>query len=228
MHSIAEGYRNKFVKVKTSKRRKTSSNLWLKRQLNDPYVAKAKIEGYRSRSSYKLLEIHKKFNLFKRNMRIIDLGCAPGGWSQVAASIIRSDLINNQNKIIGIDLLDIEDIPGVTFIKGDFLDFDNINIIKNLLGQNKVDLVMSDMAANSTGHAATDHIRIMNLCEHALDFALTILKADGNFIVKIFRGGAENELLTKVKSNFHFVKHFKPNASRKESTELYLVAMKRK
>lgn len=217
------GFRGKFVAVKTAKKRKTSSSQWLARQLNDPYVLKAKIDGYRSRAAYKLLEIHDKFHLFKPKMKVIDLGAAPGGWSQVAARLTKSE----NNEIIAVDLLEIEPIIGVQSIQKDFYSSDTEQIITSMIG-GKADVVMSDMAANTTGHASTDHIRTLDLCEHALDFALKILKPGGHFVTKIFRGGAENGVLSKVKMNFHTVKHFKPAASRKESVEVYLVALNRK
>ncbi|MFK7973519.1 MAG: RlmE family RNA methyltransferase [Rickettsiaceae bacterium] len=222
------GYRGKFVQVKTAKRRKTSSTQWLKRQLNDQYVARAKIDGYKSRAAYKIIEINDKFKLFKHNDNVIDLGAAPGGWSQVVAKIIKSDVTNAKNKLIAIDLLPIEDIPGVISLQKDFFDQDAKQVIVDHLDGNLVNVVMSDMAANTSGHSQTDHLRIMLLCEHALDFALTILRPGGHFIAKIFRGGAEQELLSVVQQNFHQVKHFKPNSSRKESSEFYLIAMDRK
>ncbi|RYE05891.1 MAG: RlmE family RNA methyltransferase [Rickettsiaceae bacterium] len=219
------GFRNKFVKVKTSKKRKISSNKWLQRQLNDPFVAKAKIDGYRSRAAYKLIEINDKFKLFHANSKVVDLGAAPGGWSQVAANM--SPITHKKNQVIAIDLLEMEEIPGVQFIQGSFYDEHIINLIKQAI-QGNADLVLSDMAANTTGHSKTDHIRIIDLCDRALDFALTILKPGGHFVAKIFRGGAESEILNKAKLNFAVVKHFKPKSSRKESAEFYLVAKCRK
>ncbi|MCC8416169.1 MAG: RlmE family RNA methyltransferase [Rickettsia endosymbiont of Gnoriste bilineata] len=228
MTSNILGFRGKFVAVKTAKRRKTSSKEWLARQLNDPYVAKAKLDGYRSRSAYKLLEIHEKFNLLKPGMKLVDLGAAPGGWSQVAAKIIKSDeSVSNNSMIIAVDLLEIEPIIGVDCLQKDFYAEDTEEtIIKMLNGS--ADIVMSDMAANTTGHTKTDHIRTLDLCEHAIDFALKILKPGGHFIAKIFRGGAENSALNRIKLNFHKVKHFKPSSSRKESVEIYLIALSRK
>ncbi|XVN40625.1 MAG: RlmE family RNA methyltransferase [Rickettsia endosymbiont of Argas persicus] len=221
------GYRNKFVRVKTSKKRTVSSSNWLRRQLNDPYVAKARIEGFRSRAAYKLLEIHEKFKLFTPNMKIVDLGAAPGGWSQVASKLIRATDCNLSNKIVSIDLLEIEPIAGVEFFQKDFFEEGMKEFIIQALN-GKADIVMSDMASNTIGHKATDHIRTLLLCEQAFEFALKILKPSGHFIAKIFRGGAENELLNKVKREFSVVKHFKPSSSRKESTEIYLVALKKK
>lgn len=228
MTSNILGFRGKFVAVKTAKRQKNSSKQWLARQLNDPYVAKAKLDGYRARSAYKLLEIHEKFNLLKPGMKLVDLGAAPGGWSQVAAKIIKSDeSASNNSMIIAVDLLEIEPIIGVNCLQKDFYaEGTKEAIIKMLDGS--ADIVMSDMAANTTGHAKTDHIRTLDLCEHAIDFALKILKPGGHFIAKIFRGGTENSTLNKIKLNFHKVKHFKPSSSRKESVEIYLIALSRK
>ncbi|WP_341750922.1 RlmE family RNA methyltransferase [Candidatus Tisiphia endosymbiont of Sialis lutaria] len=228
MTSNILGFRGKFVAVKTAKRRKTSSKEWLERQLNDPYVAKAKLDGYRSRSAYKLLEIHEKFNLLKPGMKLVDLGAAPGGWSQVAAKIIKSDeSASNNSMIIAVDLLEIEPIIGVDCLQKDFYAEDTEETIIKML-DGSADIVMSDMAANTTGHAKTDHIRTLDLCEHAIDFALKILKPGGHFIAKIFRGGTENSALNRIKLNFHKVKHFKPSSSRKESVEIYLIALSRK
>jgi 23S rRNA (uridine2552-2'-O)-methyltransferase len=222
------GYRGKFVKVKTAKRRKTSSTRWLARQLNDQYVARAKVDGYNSRAAYKLIEINDKFHILNPGYNVIDLGAAPGGWSQVAAKIIKSDIKNAKNNLLALDLLPIENIPGVKSFQKDFYDLDTITLITDSLNGQLADTVMSDMAANTTGHNQTDHLRIIELAEKALDFALKILKPGGNFIAKIFRGGAESEMLSIVKQNFKTVKHFKPASSRKESSEFYLVAIDRK
>lgn len=221
--------RNKFIKLKSHKTRKTSSNQWLQRQLNDQYVAQAKIDGYRSRAAYKLLEINNKFKLFKPGLKVIDLGASPGSWSQIAATLTLSEhkALNNM-RVIAVDLLMMEEIPGVLFIHKDFLDKDIISVVTANLPDQSADIMISDMAANTTGHAATDYIRTLYLCECALDFALTILKPGGHFISKIFDGGTEQKLLQKIKQNFTIVKHFKPSASRKESREYYLIALKRK
>ncbi|WP_341756602.1 MULTISPECIES: RlmE family RNA methyltransferase [unclassified Candidatus Tisiphia] len=228
MTSNILGFRGKFVAVKTAKRRKTSSKQWLARQLNDPYVAKAKLDGYRSRSAYKLLDIHEKFNLLKPGMKLVDLGAAPGGWSQVASKIIKPDESDGNNStIVAVDLLEIEPIIGVQCLQKDFYDEDTKEMIIKML-DGGADIVMSDMAANTTGHATTDHIRTLDLCEHAIDFALKVLKPGGHFIAKIFRGGTENSVLNRIKLNFHKVKHFKPSSSRKESVEVYLIALSRK
>ena len=222
------GYRGKFTRVKTAKRRKTSSTNWLKRQLNDPFVAKAKLDGFRSRAAYKLLEINDKFNILNLGHNVVDLGAAPGGWSQVAAKIIKSDAKNANNKLIALDLLPINPLNGVISFEKNFYDDDAKEMIIDALNGEMADIVLSDMAANTTGHSQTDHIRIMDLCENSLIFALKILKPGGHFVAKIFRGGAENELLEVVKQNFSRVKHFKPESSRKESSEFYLIALDRK
>ncbi|MGX6960426.1 MAG: RlmE family RNA methyltransferase [Rickettsia endosymbiont of Pentastiridius leporinus] len=227
MTNNLSGYRNKFVRVETSKKRTVSSSNWLRRQLNDPYVAKARMEGFRSRAAYKLIEIHEKFKLFRSGMKVVDLGAAPGGWSQVASKLIKAADNNLDNKIISIDLLEIEPIAGVEFFQKDFFEEDAESLIINALN-GKADIVMSDMASNTIGHKATDHIRTLLLCEQAFEFALKVLKPSGHFIAKIFRGGAENELLNRVKQEFSTVKHFKPSSSRQESTEIYLVALNRK
>lgn len=227
MTNNLNGYRNKFVRVKTSKKRTVSSSNWLRRQLNDPYVAKARIEGFRSRAAYKLLEIHEKFKIFTPNMKIVDLGAAPGGWSQVASKLIKVTDKNLSGKIVSVDLLEIEPITGVDFFQKDFFEKDTEELIIKAL-EGKADIVMSDMASNTIGHKTTDHIRTLLLCEQAFEFALKILKPSGHFIAKIFRGGAENELLNKVKREFSVVKHFKPSSSRQESTEIYLIALKKK
>lgn len=222
------GYRKKVVKLNSKKKRTSSSTRWLQRQVNDPYVTKAKIDGYRSRAAYKLIEINEKFKILQKNMVIIDLGAAPGGWSQVAS------LIAQDSKVIAIDILDIEPLAGVQIIKKDFCDVDTPSIINQIITgciDNKnsyIDLVMSDMASNSTGHRATDHIKIIALCEIALEFAVQNLKPGGAFITKVFAGGMEHNLLKKVKENFNTVKHFKPKSSRADSKEFYLVAMNRK
>lgn len=226
--SISNSYRGKFIKVKTAKGRKKSSTLWLMRQLNDPYVTKSKLDGYRSRAAYKLLEINEKFRILRPGMNVVDLGAAPGGWSQVAAKIIQSNNKNATNKLIAIDLLAIDQIAGVVNLEKDFLDNDAKTLIINNLDNQLADVVLSDMSANTTGHSTTDHLRIVNLCDNAFQFAITILKPKGHFIAKIFQGGAERELMHNIKQNFTTVKHFKPNSSRKKSSEFYLIALDKK
>jgi 23S rRNA (uridine2552-2'-O)-methyltransferase len=226
--SASTGYRSTFTRVKTAKGRKKSSTKWLVRQLNDPYVAKSKLDGYRSRAAYKIIEINDKFKILTQGLNVVDLGAAPGGWSQVVAKIIKSDSRKAKNKLIAIDLLPMEPLAGVTMLQKDFFEDDAKELILEHLGGELADVVLSDMAANTTGHSATDHIRIVDLCEHAFHFALKILKPGGHFVAKIFRGGTEGELLTEIKQNFTTVKHFKPNSSRKESSEFYLIALGKK
>ena len=219
---MTSNLRNKNVRVKTSKGRKISSTKWLQRQLNDPYVARARAEGYKSRAAFKLIEIHEKFHLFKKNMKILDLGAAPGGWSQVAAKLISSDI--NSPNILAVDLLEMEAIAGVVSMVKDFTDIDAVDVIMDTL-KGKVDIVMSDMAANTIGHTATDHIRTIDLCERAASFSYQILNPGGHFIAKIFKGGTEGNLLSEIKKRFSIIKHFKPKSSRPESSEEYLIAM---
>jgi 23S rRNA (uridine2552-2'-O)-methyltransferase len=199
-------------------RRSHSSKLWLERQLNDPYVAQAKREGYRSRAAYKLIEIDERYKLLRRGQKIVDLGAAPGGWAQVAAA-----KIGPTGHIVGIDLLDIEPIAGVDFAVMDFHDADAPERLRAMLG-GPADAVMSDMAANTTGHRKTDHLRIIGLAELAADFAREVLAPGGFFLSKVFQGGAEGELLATLKRDFAIVRHVKPKASRPDSPELYLLA----
>jgi len=197
-----------------------SSRLWLERQLNDPYVARAKREGMRSRAAYKLIEIDDKAHFFKKGSRVIDLGAAPGGWSQVAAERIGSP---KHGKVIAIDLLPMEPMPGVNFIKLDFLDHAAPDKLKEMIG-GPADVVLSDMAANATGHARTDHLKIMALVEAAAEFAREVLAPGGTFLAKVLQGGTEAALLTSLKRDYKSVKHVKPPASRTDSAELYLLA----
>jgi 23S rRNA (uridine2552-2'-O)-methyltransferase len=215
------GRRQLTVRVKTARKRKASSTRWLERQLNDSYVARAKDEGYRARSAYKLMEIDDKYRLLGPGKRIIDLGAAPGGWSQIAADRVRST--DAAPLIVAIDYLDMDPIPGVIVLKKDFLDEDAPAALTAALG-GRPDIVLSDMAAPTTGHRQTDHLRTMHLCEAAADFAVSVLKPGGHFVSKVFRGGTEHELLAMLKRNFTAVHHVKPPASRAASVELYLVA----
>jgi 23S rRNA (uridine2552-2'-O)-methyltransferase len=215
------GRRQLKVRVKTAKRRTASSARWLERQLNDPYVARAKDAGYRARSAYKLIEIDDKYRLLAPGKRVIDLGAAPGGWSQVAAERVRST--DAAPLIVAIDYLDMDPIPGVVVLKKDFLDEDAPAAIAAALGASP-NIVLSDMAAPTTGHRQTDHLRTMHLCEAAADFAISVLTPGGHFVSKVFRGGTEHELLATLKRNFASVHHVKPPASRASSVELYLVA----
>lgn len=210
------------VRVKTAKGRKVGSTLWLQRQLNDPYVAKARAEGYRSRAAYKILELDERYKLFKRGQHIVDLGAAPGGWSQVAAARIGST--DENPLIVGIDYLEMDHIPGVILLQKDFNDEDAPAALVAAMGGHKADLVLSDMAAPTTGHRATDHIRIIQLVELAADFAIRVLNPGGTFVAKVFQGGTEHELLGMLKQHFTTTLHAKPKASRADSAETYLLA----
>ena len=206
------------VRVRSGKNRKLSSKLWLERQLNDPYVARAKREGFRSRAAFKLIEIDDKAHILKKGMRVIDLGAAPGGWSQVAVK-----RVGTQGRVVAIDVLPMDAIAGVDFAQLDFLDPSAPDKLKTTLG-GPADLVLSDMAANATGHAKTDHLKIMALVETAADFARAILAPGGAFLAKVLQGGTEAALLATLKRDFASVKHVKPAASRSDSAELYLLA----
>jgi 23S rRNA (uridine2552-2'-O)-methyltransferase len=206
------------VRVKSGKRRKLSSKLWLERQLNDPYVARAKREGYRSRAAYKLAEIDDKTRLLKPGARVVDLGAAPGGWSQLAVK-----RAGPKGRVVAIDLLAMTPIDGVDFLELDFLDASAPDKLKALLG-GPADVVLSDMAANATGHAKTDHLKIMALVEAAAEFAREVLRPGGTFLAKVLQGGTEASLLAALKRDFASVKHVKPPASRADSAELYLLA----
>jgi 23S rRNA (uridine2552-2'-O)-methyltransferase len=215
------GAREMTVTVKTGKRT-MSQKLWLQRQLNDPYVARAKREGYRSRAAFKLIEINEKVRFLKPGQRILDLGCAPGGWAQVAAKIVgTSD--GKHGKVVGIDLLPVEPLPGVAMIEMDFTDDAAPGLLMEMLG-GPADVVMSDMAANTTGHKMTDHLRIIGLVEIAVAFAREVLSPGGVFLAKVFQGGTEGTLLTDLKRDFAVVRHIKPAASRSDSAELYVLA----
>jgi 23S rRNA (uridine2552-2'-O)-methyltransferase len=212
------GVRNLKQRVKSANKRSLSSKIWLERQLNDPYVARAKREGYRSRAAFKLLEIDEKYNLLKPGQRVVDLGAAPGGWAQIAARKVGA-----KGRVVGIDLLPIDPMPGVDFIELDFLDESAPGQLMELLG-GPADVVMSDMAANTTGHKKTDHLRIMGLAEAAIYFAREVLAPGGSFIAKVFQGGTEGQLLADLKRDFAVVRHVKPAASRAGSAELYVMA----
>ena len=209
------------VHVKTAKRRKASSTRWLERQLNDPYVARAQAEGYRARSAFKLIELDDRHHLLAPGKRVIDLSAAPGGWSQITAERVRSTA--EKPLVVAIDYLAMDPLPGVTMLMQDFLDADAPEAIRAALGS-QADVVLSDMAAPTTGHRKTDHFRTVALCEAAADFAATILKPGGDFVAKVFRGGTEGELLARLKRDYTVLHHVKPPASRAESVELYLVA----
>jgi 23S rRNA (uridine2552-2'-O)-methyltransferase len=209
------------TRVKTGKNRSLSSKLWLERQLNDPYVASARREGFRSRAAYKLIEIDDKQRLLRPGMRVVDLGAAPGGWSQAAAK--RIGAAEGRGHVAAIDLIDMPAIPGVDFVRLDFLDDAAPDQLKAMLG-GQADIVLSDMAANATGHRKTDHLRIMALAEAAADFTREVLAPGGAFLCKVLQGGTETALLAKLKRDFTSVKHVKPAASRADSAELYLLA----
>jgi 23S rRNA (uridine2552-2'-O)-methyltransferase len=216
--SAGTGQRDLAVTVKTARQRKLSSTLWLQRQLNDPYVARAKAEGYRSRAAYKLIEMDEKFHVLRSGARVVDLGAAPGGWTQVAVTKAGAG-----GKVVGIDYLGMPRVAGAEILELDFLDEAAPAKLKAALG-GSADLVLSDMAAPTTGHKATDHLRIVALADAALDFAEDVLAPGGSFVCKVFQGGAEGDLLARLKKNFAEVKHAKPKASRSESAEMYVVA----
>jgi len=205
-------------RLKDQKTRSLSSRIWLERQISDPYVARAKRDGFRSRAAYKLAEIDDKFHVFKEGARVVDLGAAPGGWSEIAVRRIGA-----KGRVIALDILDLKPIPGVEFLKLDFLDETAPERLKALLGGN-ADVVLSDMAANATGHRKTDHLRIMALAEAAVHFARDVLAEGGAFLCKVLQGGTETVLLAELKRDFENVKHVKPPASRSDSAELYLLA----
>jgi 23S rRNA (uridine2552-2'-O)-methyltransferase len=215
------GAREMTVTVKTGKRT-MSQKLWLQRQLNDPYVARAKREGYRSRAAFKLIEINEKVRFLKPGQRILDLGCAPGGWAQVAAKIVGT-ADGKPGSVVGIDLLAVEPLPGVEMIQMDFTDDAAPGLLMEMLG-GPADIVMSDMAANTTGHKMTDHLRIIGLVEIAVAFAREVLAPGGVFLAKVFQGGTEGTLLSDLKRDFAVVRHIKPAASRSDSAELYVLA----
>jgi len=210
------------VRVKTAKGRKIGSTLWLQRQLNDPYVARARAEGYRSRAAFKLAELNERYKLLHKGQRVVDLGAAPGGWSQVAVPIVGSTA--DRPLVVGIDYLEMDPIDGVILLQKDFTEDDAPQMLIDALGGHKADIVLSDMAAPTTGHRATDHLRIMHLVEIAADFAIQILAPGGAFVAKVFQGGTEHELLAMLKRHFATTLHAKPPASRSDSAETYLVA----
>ena len=220
------GQRDLRVRVKTAKGRKLSSTRWLERQLNDPYVARARAEGYRSRAAYKIAEIDDRFRFLVPGARVVDLGCAPGGWTQVA--VARTNALGAapgkpRGRVIGIDLQPVEPVAGAELMQLDFLDEDADVAVRDVL-DGRADVVMSDMAAAASGHPATDHLRIMALCEAAAEFAMAVLEPGGTFVAKVLAGGAEAALVAQLNRAFAKVVHVKPPASRKDSSEKYLVA----
>jgi 23S rRNA (uridine2552-2'-O)-methyltransferase len=209
------------VSVRTSGKRKLSSKLWLERQLNDPYVARARREGYRSRAAFKLIEIDDKYHLLKPGLTVVDLGAAPGGWSQIAAKRVAA--AEGKGKVVAIDLLDMPAIAGVQFARLDFLEQDAPDRLIEMLG-GRADVVLSDMAANTTGHRKTDQLRILGLVEAAAMFACEVLNPGGAFLAKVFQSGADAELLAQLKRDFASVRHVKPASSRQDSSERYVLA----
>jgi 23S rRNA (uridine2552-2'-O)-methyltransferase len=210
------------VRVKTAAKRSTSSARWLERQLNDPYVVASKRDGFRSRAAYKLIEIDDKYKILKPGQRVVDLGAAPGGWSQVAAERVKS--LDGRGQVVAIDYLGMEPLAGVEIVELDFTDETAEAKLKALLRDGGADVVLSDMAAPTVGHARTDHLRIMGLAEAAAGFACDVLAPGGAFVCKVLQGGTEKELLELLKSSFAVVRHVKPPASRSDSAELYVVA----
>ncbi len=204
------------VSLRTANKRSPASQRWLERQLNDPYVAAAQAQGWRSRAAFKLIELNDKYHFLRPGVRVVDLGAAPGGWSQVAVQ-------RGAARVVAMDLLPVDPLDGVTFLQGDFNDEDMPARLIALLG-GPADVVMSDIAPNTTGHTMTDHLRIIALAELALDFAIRTLTPGGAFVAKVFQGGSEKQLLMPMKKAFTTVRHAKPPASRKDSSELYVVA----
>jgi len=209
------------MKFKLLKKHKKESSKWLNRHINDEFVLKSKKEGFRSRSSYKLIQINEKFNFLNSSKNILDLGCAPGGWLQVSKKFS-----SVETKILGIDKIDIETIPGICFYKGDIFKDEVVNYVKTFFNQ-KIDLIMSDMSPNSTGNKKVDHLRILSLVERVVDISNQLLQKDGFIVIKIFQGGMQGDLMKSMKDSLKNIKNFKPKASRKESPEMYLIAQKK-
>ncbi len=226
-NTSGRGQRDLRVRVKTAKGRKLSSTLWLERQLNDPYVARAKRDGYRGRAAFKIMELDDKYGFLKPGSRVVDLGCAPGGWCQVAVPRVNALGENPkkpQGRVLGIDLQEVEPISGVELHQLDFLTEEADALVKGWLG-GRADVVLSDMAAASSGHKGTDHLRIVALVEAALAFAFDVLEDDGTFVAKVLAGGAETEMQTMLKRNFRKVANVKPPSSRADSSEKFVIAM---
>ncbi len=225
-NTSGRGQRDLRVRVKTAKGRKLSSTLWLERQLNDPYVIRAKKEGFRGRAAYKIMELDDKYGFLKPGARVVDLGCAPGGWCQIAVERVNALSQNpkkSQGRVLGVDLQEVDAITGAEIHVLDFLAEEADGLVKGWLG-GKADVVLSDMAAASSGHKGTDHLRIVALVEAALDFAFDVLDEGGTFVAKVLAGGAENEMQTLLKKNFRKVANVKPPASRSDSSEKFVVA----
>ncbi|MAI59800.1 MAG: rRNA methyltransferase [Rickettsiales bacterium] len=209
------------MKLKLKKKHKKESSKWLNRHINDEFVLKSKKEGFRSRSSYKLIQINEKFDFLNSSKNILDLGCAPGGWLQVSKKF---SLV--ETKILGVDKLNIEAIPGVCFYQGDIFEDKVINYIETFF-KKKIDLIMSDMSPNSTGNKKVDHLRILSLVERVIFISNQLLQNDGFIVIKIFQGGMQGDLMNSMKGSLKNIKNFKPKASRKESPEMYLIAQKK-
>lgn len=223
LSSKSIGGRQLAVRVKTARGRKVSSQRWLARQLNDPYVQKAQDLGYRSRAAFKLLEMNEKHQFIKAGSRIIDLGAAPGGWTQVAVELVQPE--KTKGYVLGLDIQEMEPISGATILQLDFLQENAEEVVLDALGGQQADVVLSDMAAFATGHGPTDHLKIMGLAEIAFDFAEKVLAPSGTFLAKVLQGGTENTLLNRLKKSFNSVKHIKPPSSRKDSSEMYVIAL---
>ena len=226
-NTSGRGQRDLKVKVKSARGKTVSQVKWLQRQLNDPYVRRAQLEGFRGRAAFKILELNEKFNFLIPGSKVVDLGCAPGGWSQVAVDLVNA-IGTKQNakvgSVIGIDLQDMESLPGETFHQIDFMADDSDLQVKNIL-EGKANVVMSDMAASSSGHKKTDHLRIMALCETAAYFAFDVLEQGGTFVAKVLAGGAESDLQNLLKQKFTKVHNVKPPSSRSDSSEKFVVAL---
>ncbi|MEO0618940.1 MAG: RlmE family RNA methyltransferase [Pseudomonadota bacterium] len=219
---VGSGKRSLATRVKTAKGRRISSTRWLKRQLNDPYVVSAREQGLRSRAAFKLMQIQEKFEILSPGNCVVDLGAAPGGWSVLASDWVRS--VEGKGHVVALDLVEIEPVAGVTFLRMDFMDDDAPDRLIAALDGRRANAVISDMAAPSTGHKQTDHLRIIGLCEAALEFAREVLAPDGVFLAKVLQGGATNDLLNALKRDFSKVRHIKPDASRADSSELFVLA----
>jgi 23S rRNA (uridine2552-2'-O)-methyltransferase len=226
-NTSGRGQRDLKVKVKSARGKTVSQVKWLQRQLNDPYVRRAQLEGFRGRAAFKILELNEKFNFLIPGSKVVDLGCAPGGWSQVAVDLVNAVGTKKNAKIgsvIGIDLQEMESLPGATFHQIDFMADDSDLQVKNIL-EGKANVVMSDMAASSSGHKKTDHLRIMALCETAAYFAFDVLEQGGTFVAKVLAGGAESDLQNLLKQKFTKVHNVKPPSSRSDSSEKFVVAI---
>ena len=226
-NTSGRGQRDLKVKVKSARGKTVSQVKWLQRQLNDPYVRRAQLEGFRGRAAFKILELNEKFNFLIPGSKVVDLGCAPGGWSQVAVDLVNAIGTKKNAKVgsvIGIDLQEMESLPGATFHQIDFMADDSDLLVKKIL-EGKASVVMSDMAASSSGHKKTDHLRIMALCETAAYFAFDVLEQGGTFVAKVLAGGAESDLQNLLKQKFTKVHNVKPPSSRSDSSEKFVVAM---